>query len=48
MIGDDTRAGLAVDTLMSHGAVNVSPCFHAEQGAFVALRDGRLGRSLWL
>lgn len=27
MIGDDTRAGLAVDTLMS--AVNVSPCFHA-------------------
>lgn len=25
MIGDDTRAGLAVDTLMSHGAVNVSP-----------------------
>lgn len=29
MIGDDTPAGLAVDTLMSHGAVNVSPCFHA-------------------
>lgn len=29
MIGDDTRAGLAVDTLMSHGAVNVSSFFHA-------------------